>query len=80
MSAGRIRSSGTPAFDYADILLPAQQPPDFHSTAARLLWKTLILKPACRSNYTAGCKLLSERGGGRLHKLSLFLTAGFCGI
>jgi len=52
MSAGCIRSSGTPAFDYADILVPAQQPPDFHSTAARLLWKTLILKPACRSNYT----------------------------
>jgi hypothetical protein len=40
MSKRTIRSSGMPAFVHADTQVPARQARDFHSAAARLLWKT----------------------------------------
>jgi hypothetical protein len=52
MSKSAIRSSGMPAFVHADTQVPVRQARDFHSAAARLLWKTLILRLSSRSNYT----------------------------
>ena len=54
MSKRQIRSSGMPAFVHTDTYVPARQAHDFHSAAARLLWKTLFLRLPSRSNYTKG--------------------------